>query len=113
MRIQTPPLAPSEPASDSTIHIVLDEFGELGRAYVETYEAQADENSVIENILSGRYSNPLRVVAFNTVEGWARDVTEDVAIAVLSRARSEHRSIGKRVREFLERALGVNAPRDD
>jgi hypothetical protein len=37
MRSQTP-LAPSEPAFDVTVHIVLNDFGPLGRAYVETDE---------------------------------------------------------------------------
>jgi hypothetical protein len=50
------------------------------------------------------------VVAFNTAEGWARDVTEDIAIAVLDRALSEHRSVGKVAQGFLERAFGVDAP---
>jgi hypothetical protein len=31
------------------------------------------------DMLRGEYSNPVRVVGFNTVEGWARDVSEDVA----------------------------------
>jgi hypothetical protein len=34
-------------------------------------------------------------------------VTEEIAIAVLSRARSEHRSIGKVAQGFVERALGA------
>ena len=74
MRNQTP-LAPREPF-DVTVHIVLNDFGPLGRAYVETDEAEADEVTVVENILNGIYSHPVRVIAFNTVEGWARDVTE-------------------------------------
>ena len=57
------------------------DFGTLGRAYVETDEARADEPTIIENILNGEYSQPLRVAAFNTAEGWARDVTEDIARA--------------------------------
>ena len=86
---------------------MLNYFGSrLGRAYCETDEDEADENDHIENILSGQYSHPLRVVAFNTAEGWARDVTEDIARAVLDRARKEDRSIGKVAQEFLERVLG-------
>ncbi len=99
------PLAPDE---DATVHIVLNDFGDLGCAYVGTDEAEADEATIVDNVLNGQYSCPLRVVAFNTAEGWARDVTEDVAVAV--RARSEHRSIGKVAQEFLERAFGVDAP---
>ncbi|MGC2827739.1 MAG: hypothetical protein WA322_26505 [Pseudolabrys sp.] len=49
------------------------------------------------------------VVAFNTAKGWSRDVTEDIAVAVLDRARSEHRSIGK----AAQRTLGADAPAGD
>jgi hypothetical protein len=107
MRNQTP-LAPRE-QFDVTVHIVLNDFGPLGRAYVETDEAEADEATIVENIMSGQFSQPLRVVAFNTAEGWGRDVTEDIARAVLSKAQNEHRSIGMVVQEFLERTLGVDA----
>jgi hypothetical protein len=34
------------------------------------------------HILSGHYSHPVRVVGFNTAEGWARDVTEEIAYTV-------------------------------
>ena len=61
---------------------MLNDFGPLGRSYVETDEAEADEVTVVENILNGVYSHPVRVTTFNTVEGWARDVTEDIAEAV-------------------------------
>ena len=107
MRNQTP-LAPGAP--DVTVHLVLNDFGRLGRAYCETDEADADEKTIIENILSGQYSSPLRVVAFNIAEGWARDVTEDIARAVLNLAGRENRSIGKSAQEFLERVLGADAP---
>jgi hypothetical protein len=47
---------------DSTVHIVLDDFGSLGRAYRETDEALADEQAIIENLLGGEYSRPRRVI---------------------------------------------------
>ncbi len=81
------PLAPRGP--DVTVYIVLNDYGSLGRAYVETDAAKADEATVIENILTGEYSCPLSVVAFNTVEGWARDVTEDIAREVMRRGENE------------------------
>ena len=109
MRSRTPPLAPGQPASDVTVYIVLNDFGPLGHAYCETDELESDEETVVENILSGQYSYPLRVIAFNTAEGWARDVTEDIARAVLSRASTERRSIGVAAQEFLVRALGADA----
>jgi hypothetical protein len=90
--------------------VVLNDFGALGRAYVETGEAEADEATIVENILSGQYSHPVRVIAFNTVEGWARDVTEDIAQAVLAKAQRERRSISIVAQEFLVRTLGVDVP---
>ena len=95
MRNQTP-LAPDEPDFDVTAHVVLNDFGYLGRAYVETDETEADEAAIVEDILKGEYSHPLRVVAFNTAEGWARDVTEDLlnysnAWTVRTRIQSDFR----------------------
>ena len=106
MRSQMP-LAPCEPAYDVTVHIVLDDFGrKFGRTYVETDERQTDENAIIENIIAGEYSYPQRVIAFNTAEGWSRDVTEDIARLVADRVSSEQRTLLKSTQEFLQRVLG-------
>jgi hypothetical protein len=105
MRTQTP-LAPGQP--DVAVHFVLNDFRGLGRAYVETDEDKADQATIVDNILSGQYSSPLRVIAVNTAEGWGRDVTEDIAHAVLDRARGDHRPIADSAQEFLERVLRVS-----
>ena len=110
MRTQTP-LAPGQP--DVTVHIVLNDFGDMDRAFVETDEAEADEATIVENILTGQYSRPVQVIAFNTAEGWARDVTEDIARAVLSRASIERRSIGVAAQDFFVRVLGADVPTAD
>ena len=100
MRTQIP-LAPGQSAFDVTVYIVLNYFGSrLGNAYCETGDDEANEETIIENILSGQYSHPIRAVAFNTAEGWARDVTEDIARAVLDRAQRQDRPIGKALRSF-------------
>jgi hypothetical protein len=68
-------------ANDSVVYIVVNDFGQkLGRAYVETGEAEADEMTVVSNILSGEYSNPVRVVAFNIAEGWSSDVLRTLRV---------------------------------
>jgi hypothetical protein len=80
-------LAPSlVPSFDVTVHLVLDDFGELGRAYLETDEERSDRESIVQNLLVGQYRKPIRVVAFNTAEFWSRDVSEDVAWEVVHRA---------------------------
>jgi hypothetical protein len=83
MSTESPSLVPS---FDVTVYIVLDDFGELGRSYLETDEEEADLQTVIRGMLAGEYRQPARVVAFNTAEGWSRDVSEDVAWTVINHA---------------------------
>ena len=108
MRTRNPPLVPDEQPFNVTVYIVLNDFGQLGRSYLETDEANADEKTVVSNIISGQYSNPIRVVAFNTVEGWSRDVTEDIAHAVLEREES-YSDISDPAKKFVDRVLETAA----
>jgi len=50
---------------------------------------------VIRNISDGQYSNPVRVVSFNTAEGWSRDVTEDIAREILDLAHRKAEPLSK------------------
>lgn len=106
--MRSPSTTPSlVPEFDVAVHIVLDDFGKLGRAYRETDEARATFEEVVDDFLTGQFSNPLRVVAFNTAEGWARDVSEDVAWDVLRRAANEGRTLSSSTRDFVEFHVGA------
>ena len=64
------------------IYLVLDDFGaRYGRAWRET----GDRETVIQSLLAGEFSDPIRIIAFNIVEGWSRDVTVDIADEVRRR----------------------------
>jgi hypothetical protein len=89
------------PSRDGTVYLVLDDFGAFGRAYRETDPTRADRQTVVANLLAGQYEHPVRVVAFNTAEGWSHDVTAEIARAALLRADHE---LAPAVRDFLERA---------
>ncbi len=74
----SPPTAPHGP--DQDIYLVLDDFGgRLGRAWRETNEDQTDRETLIRDLMEGQYTNPVRIVTFNTAGGWSRDVTMDIA----------------------------------
>jgi hypothetical protein len=34
---------------------------------------------IIRGLLDSQYVNPVRIVAFNTAEGWSRDVSSEIA----------------------------------
>jgi len=104
MSTQTPPLAPKL-TDNVTVHIVLNDFGKLSRAFLETDELEADEWTTVSNIINGEYSHPVRVVAFNIAEGWSRDVTEEIAKAVIERGETEG-LLSESAKKFVECVLG-------
>jgi hypothetical protein len=80
---------------------VLDDFGRLGRAWRETDEAGTSRSTLVRNLLEGQYENPVRIVAFNTAEGWSRDVTNDIADE-LRRRYVEFGGVPEAVLSFME-----------
>ena len=95
---QVPSLVPKY---DVTVYLVLDHFGRLGSAYLETDEEYADLENVLNNLLHGEYNDPKRVVAFNTAEKWSSDVSEDVAWEVLKRASAQGLALPISTRSFV------------
>jgi hypothetical protein len=92
-----------ELSNDVTVYLVLDDHGQFGIAYVETDPAEADLETIIGNFLTGQYSNAVRVVAFNTAEGWSLDVSEDIALEVLARAIAAEDSLDEGTKRFIDR----------
>jgi hypothetical protein len=82
-------------------YLVLDDFGgNLGRAWRETAEEDANREMLIRDLMDGQYSRPARIIAFNTAEGWSRDVTVDVADE-LRRRFAEYDDVPVSVQELL------------
>jgi hypothetical protein len=94
------------PDYDVTVFIVLDDYGKNGKVYRETDEARADLHAVVTDIIEGQYDNPTRVVAFNTAEGWARDVTEDIAREIQERSQRAAEPLEGAARTFVDREIG-------
>jgi hypothetical protein len=97
----------SRPASEYpdhvTVYLVLNDHGQFGIAYDETHPAEADRETIIRNFLTGQYGDALRVVAFNTAEGWSRDVSEDIAGEVLERAFDADDNLSDDTKRFIDR----------
>src|SRR5262247_1111651 len=95
----TPSLVPS---ADHDFHFVLCDFGRYGHSYIETDPNEADRGSIVRNMIGGQYARPLRVIALNPSEGWSRDVSGEIAIAVLAAARAGGRELPAGTSEFVE-----------
>jgi hypothetical protein len=102
---RSPSIVPE--SNDHEIYLVLDDFGgHLGRAWPEADEERTDRETVIIDLMDGQYSNPIRVVAFNTAEGWSRDVSEEIADELRQRMAAEHREIPPELADFIDRHGG-------
>jgi hypothetical protein len=101
------------PEVEPTVYLVLDDYGpKIGRAYVNTDELQSTEEATIDYMLRGEYSNPVRVVAFNTAEGWSRDMSVPIAQAVLLRAIKTADPIPKHILNFIEKHTNQSVPHE-
>ncbi len=65
---RSPSIVP--PGNDQDVYLVLDDFGgRIGQAWRETDVESNRLEAVIADLLDGQYSNPVRVIAFNTAGG--------------------------------------------
>jgi hypothetical protein len=52
----------------------------------ETEIERTDLETIINDCMTGQFNDPVRVVAFNTLEHWADDVSDDVAAEIQTAA---------------------------
>ena len=91
---------------EPTVYLVLNDFGRYGRAYSETSEERADLETTITDLITGQYDRPVRVVAFNTAEGWSADVSEDIAREVMRRLDLAGDELPPALEAFVDLHLG-------
>jgi hypothetical protein len=87
--------------ADETAYLVVDSFSN-GTVYRETEVEKADLETVISDLLTGQYNSPVRVVAFNTLEHWADDVSADIAAEVQTRCDIAGVLVPEHVKDFVE-----------
>jgi hypothetical protein len=100
MGIWTPSIVPR--GDDQDFCLVIEDLGRLGRVFLKTEVERADLETVIVDMLDGQYSNPLRVVSFNTVERSSQDISADVAGEIRRRCEIQGREIPASIRDFVE-----------
>ena len=92
--------------ADQTVYLVVDRLGRLGTAYRETDIERSDLETVITDLMSGQFNDAIRVVAFNTLEHWAHDVSRDIAFEIRSRCDIDGHDVPDTLRDFVESYAG-------
>jgi hypothetical protein len=87
---QSPSIIPTD-RLDWDIYLVLEDFRQ-GAAWRETDEP-ADLQTLVGDLLTRQYGQPLRVVAFNPAEGWSRDTSQEVAQELPQRRAGGHAAV--------------------
>jgi len=109
---QSPSIVP--PGNDQDVYLVLDDFRDWHvQVWRETDFEDTDLETLVEHLLEGQYSNPVRIVAFNTAEGWSRDVSEEVAQIPNQRCVEQRRDLVSSVQEFVDPTRAPDWSKDD
>jgi hypothetical protein len=99
----TPSIVPS--GANDTVYLVVDCYRD-GCVWREAEVQQTDLETVIADLMSGQYSDPLRVVAFNTAERWAGDVSQDIAYELRRRADLAYEDLSSTIEAFVDMHAG-------
>ena len=93
-----PPTVPY--GADQTIYLVVEGPGQHGGA---RKTERADIETVIADLLSGQFNDPIEVVAFNTLEHWRDDLSKDIAREIRCRCDIDGYDVPVHLDEFLGR----------
>ena len=92
---------------DETVYLIIDRFNS-GTVYRETEIERTDLETTISDLLTGQFNDPIRVVAFNTFEHWAADVSSDIALEIETRCDLQAEPVPDHLSAFVQRYSGPN-----
>lgn len=86
--------------ADETVFVVIENSG--GRGSVDRETERGDLETVVADLLAGQIGDPIRVLAFNTLEHWSQDLSADVAREIQTRCDIDGVPVPDHLREFVE-----------
>jgi len=99
----TPSIVPHGEEHD--VYVVEHQPGPSGRAWAVDSEGAGFE-PVVMDLLTGRYTKPVRVIVFNAAAGWCRDASVEVAHELRRRCDLQLRDIPFFLQDFVDRYEG-------
>lgn len=88
--------------ADQTIYLVVDSFGSRDKVYREAEFERADLESAIVDLLAARFNNPIRLIAYNTMEHWTEDISSQVATEIQSRCDIDGEAVPEHLKDFVD-----------
>jgi hypothetical protein len=94
--------------ADQPIYLVVDSFGDKeGPVYREVEFERADLDAAIGELLAGGFNNPVRMIAYNTLEHWTEDISAQVAAEIQSRCDMDGQPVPEHLKDFVDAHGGL------
>ena len=90
--------------ADQTLYLVMDAEGAKGQEFHNPVE-RPDLDSVIADLMAARFSNPVGIFAFNTLEHWSADISKNVAEEIQCRCDIERTPVPPHLEDFVASCL--------
>jgi hypothetical protein len=89
--------------ADQTLYLVVDGLGG-GTSRRELEIERTDLEATICELMRGQFNDPIRVIAFNTLEHWSEDVSPEIAQEIQSRCDMDGGDLPEHIKDFVERS---------
>lgn len=82
--------------ADQTLFVVIDRLDQATEIRIE----RSDLEATIGELVAGCFNDPIKVISFNTLEHWMKDISTDVASEI--RARCDIDGVPDYLSDFIE-----------
>ncbi|MBR0986673.1 hypothetical protein [Bradyrhizobium liaoningense] len=91
-----PPVVPY--GADQTLFVVIDRLNEATEIRIE----RSDLEATIGELVAGCFNDPIKVISFNTLEHWMKDISTDVAGEIRARCDIDGVTMPDYLSDFVE-----------
>ncbi|MCK1358499.1 hypothetical protein [Bradyrhizobium sp. 199] len=84
--------------ADQTLFVVIDRLDEATEIRVE----RSDLEATIGELVAGCFNDPIKVISFNTLEHWMKDISTDVAGEIKARCDIDGLELPDYLSDFVD-----------
>jgi hypothetical protein len=95
--------------ADQTTYLVVDRRDRQGECR-ETEVERTDLDTIIADLIAGQFSDPVRIIAFNTLEHWSEDITGEIAAEIQTRCDIDGTIVPEHIRDFVRSHTDPSPP---
>ena len=84
--------------ADQTLYVVVDRVSAAKEIRIE----RTDLEITIGELIAGCFSDPVRVMSFNTLEHWTKDISTEIATEIQARCDIDGTDPPDHIKDFVE-----------